>query len=281
VSTQTDFHRAAAHSPGGRAIICISSVRPDGVSSIQVHLNPEQAVGIPRHEVRWVVTEWGAAYLYGLSLRERAVALIDLAHPDHQDQLLEAARAARLVPASQRLRAHQAYPDHEVRQVRLRDGRSVTVRPSRTSDATLLRRLFHRLPPEDVYTRFFQQLKSLSTPMAEHLASSSYDSEMSFVAVVGDAENERVIATSQYFLIPETGLADVAYMVDPEYGGCGLGTQLQELTVDYAKRQGIRGFHADVLTRNLAMLAVLKRADATVSVGPPDSGSVEVEQLFR
>jgi acyl-CoA hydrolase/RimJ/RimL family protein N-acetyltransferase len=281
VSTQTDFHRAAAHSRGGRAIVCVSSVRGDGTSSIQVTLNPEQAVGIPRHEVRWVVTEWGAAYIYGLSLRERAVALIDLAHPDHQEHLLTEAKAAGLVPATQKLTAHHAYPDREVRVVQLRDGRSVTVRPSRTSDAALLRRLFHRLPPEDVFTRFFQQLKSLSTSMAEHLASSSYGNEMSFVAVVGDAENERVIATSQYFLIPETGLADVGYMVDPEYAGCGLGTVLQDLTVDYARRQGIRGFHADVLTKNLGMLRVLEKADATVSVGPPDYGSVEVEQIFR
>ena len=70
-------------------------------------------------------------------------------------------------------------------------------------------------------------------------------------------------------------------MVDPEYAGCGLGTVLQDLTVDYARRQGIRGFHADVLTKNLGMLRVLEKADATLSVGPPDYGSVEVEQIFR
>ncbi|HET6627275.1 MAG TPA: GNAT family N-acetyltransferase [Nocardioidaceae bacterium] len=281
VSTQTDFHRAAANSPGGRAIVCISSVRDDGTSAIQLHLAPEQAVGIARHEVRWVVTEWGGAYLYGLSLRERAVALIDLAHPDHQDALLELARAARLLPPGQELRKHQAYPDHEVRVVELRDGRSVTVRPSRTSDAAMLRRLFHRLPPQDVFTRFFQQLKSLSTTMAEQLCSASYDNEMSFVAVVGDAENEQVIATAQYFLLPETGLADVGYMVDPGYAGCGLGSAMQDLLVDYARRQGIRGFHADVLTKNIAMLGVLEKADAETTVGREEYGSVEVQQIFR
>ena len=66
-----------------------------------------------------------------------------------------------------------------------------------------------------------------------------------------------------------------------EYAGCGLGTRMQDLTVDYAKRHGIRGFHADVLTQNLGMLAVLEKADADMTVGPPEYGSVEVEQIFR
>jgi acyl-CoA hydrolase/RimJ/RimL family protein N-acetyltransferase len=281
VSTQPDFHRAAARSAGGRAIVCVSSLQPDGSSAIQLALGPGQAVGIPRHEVHWVVTEWGAAYLYGRSLRERAVALIDLAHPDHQERLLEDAQAARLVPADQKLRSHRGYPDSEVRTLQLRDGRSVTVRPSRTADAPMVRRLFHRLPPEDVFTRFFRHLKSLTNAMAEHLCSSSYDAEMSFVAVTGDAENEQVVATAQYFLTPETGLADVAYMVDPDFCRCGLATAMQDVAVDYARRQGIGGFHADVLTENVAMLAVLKKADAEVTVGRPHQGSVEVVQRFR
>ena len=144
----------------------------------------------------------------------------------------------------------------------------------------MVRRLFHRLPPEDVFTRFFRHLKSLTNAMAEHLCSSSYDAEMSFVAVTGDAENEQVVATAQYFLTPETGLADVAYMVDPDFCRCGLATAMQDVAVDYARRQGIGGFHADVLTENVAMLAVLKKADAEVTVGRPYQGSVEVVQLF-
>ena len=281
VSTQPDFHRAASRSPGGRAIVCVASLQPDGSSAIQLALRPGQAVGIARHEVHWVVTEWGAAYLHGRSLRERAVALIDLAHPDHQERLLAEARTAGLVPADQRLLAHRGYPAAEVREVELRDGRSVTIRPSRTSDAAMVRRLFHRLPPEDVFTRFFRHLKSLTTAMAEHLCSSSYASEMALLAVTGDAENERVAATAQYFLDPATGLADVAYMVDPEFGRCGLATAMQQVIVDYARRQGIRGFHADVLAENAAMLAVLHKADAEVTAGRPEQGSVEVTQFFR
>jgi RimJ/RimL family protein N-acetyltransferase len=231
--------------------------------------------------VRWVVTEWGSAYLHGTSTRERAISLIDLAHPDHRDALLAEAIDTGLLPAKQKLRSHAAYPDHEIQTLQLRDGRPVVVRPTHPSDSQLLKRLFHRLPPEDVYTRFFRQMKSLSTTMAEHMCGQSYDHQMAFVAVTGDAERERAVATASYFLMPETGLADAAYIVDPDYAGCGLGTALQGLLVDYARRQGIRGFHADVLAENASMLAVLRRADAEVTVSAADDGAVEVRQIFR
>jgi hypothetical protein len=60
--------------------------------------------------------------------------------------------------------------------------------------------------------------------MAQHLCSIGYAQEMAFAAVVGESESERVVGTSGYFLDPQTGLADVAYMVDPEWHGVGLGS---------------------------------------------------------
>ena len=92
--------------------------------------------------MHWVVTEYGTAYLFGRSLAERAVALIDIAHPDFRDELLEAAVANGLVDPKQRLRSRTAYPVAEVRESRLRDGREVQIRPTRTSDAGAMQGLF-------------------------------------------------------------------------------------------------------------------------------------------
>jgi acyl-CoA hydrolase/RimJ/RimL family protein N-acetyltransferase len=280
VATQPDFHRGASRSPGGKAIVCLAATAADGASAIKPALGPREAVAISRADVHYVVTEYGTAYLFGRSLAERAVALIEIAHPEHRDALLAAAIESGLLPRSQTLRSRRAYPVEEVRDAVLRDGRRVTVRPTRTGDAGALQDLFFRLRPEDVRTRFFRQLRSLTDEMAQHLCGVTYEDEMAFAAVVGEPESERIVGSSSYFLDPRTGLADVAYMVDPDWQGAGLGRLLQSRTVDYARAHGVRGFTADVLFQNAAMLAVLRRSGCRVTERTID-GVVEMQLLFE
>jgi acyl-CoA hydrolase/GNAT superfamily N-acetyltransferase len=279
VSTGPAFHRGALASPAGTAIVCLASMTPAGRSAIRPELGTDDAVAIPRADVHWVVTEYGTAYLFGRSLAERAVALIDIAHPDFRDELLDAARASGLVGRRQELRSRTAYPVHEVRDVRLRDGREVVIRPTRTSDAASMQELFYRLSEEDVQTRFFQQLTSLTDTAAQHLSSVDYEEEMAFAAVVGPSERERVIATSSYFLNPATGLAEVAYLVDPEWQGAGLGAILHAVLVGYAREHGARGLRADVLRRNSRMMRVFERGDHSLSV-TSEGGVLELTMLF-
>ena len=274
VAAQALFHAGAVRSQGGRAIVCLASLDDRGESAVRAVLGPGEPVTVPRWDVHWVVTEWGSAYVYGSSLRERAVSLIEIAHPDHRTRLLQEAHRQGLVPADQRLRTAGAYPVDEERSVQLRDGSTVVVRPTRTTDAALLQDLFYRLRPEDVLTRFFRRLSSLTRQMAEHLCSVGYEDEMAFAAVVGDSETERVVGTSSYFRDPETGLADVAYMVDPEWQGRGLGRALHERTADYAGRHGVVGFTADVLSGNDAMLAIFRASDGELE-------AVEEQGIFE
>ena len=88
VGGQMDFVRGAALAPQGRAIIALPSTAASGtVSRISAALAPGAGVVTTRAHVRTVVTEWGVAELFGRSLRERAAALIEIAHPDHRDRL--------------------------------------------------------------------------------------------------------------------------------------------------------------------------------------------------
>jgi acyl-CoA hydrolase len=94
VGGQMDFMRGAALAPGGRAIIALPSTAGDGsISRITSHLAEGAGVVTTRAHVRTVVTEWGVADLWGKSLRERAKALIAIAHPDHRERLTYEARA--------------------------------------------------------------------------------------------------------------------------------------------------------------------------------------------
>jgi acyl-CoA hydrolase len=93
VGGQMDFIRGAALAPEGRAIIALPSVvAGKGLSRIVATLGEGAGVVTTRAHARTIVTEHGVAELFGRSLRERAQALIAIAHPDHRDQLRAAAR---------------------------------------------------------------------------------------------------------------------------------------------------------------------------------------------
>lgn len=274
------FHFAAGRSPGGRAIMCLPAVDRLGRSSIRPVLDANEGVTVPRYDVRWVATEYGAAYLHSKSLSERAVALIEIAHPDHRPFLLAEAKRLGLVPPDQKMRSRRDYPVEEERTITLRDGTEVLLRPTKTSDAPLLQALFYELDPESVYTRFFRNLSSLTRQAAEHLCSVSYSEEMAFAAVIGDVESgERIIATSSYYVDGDTGLADVGYMVSPEFQGQGLGTALHARTVEYAEDHGVRGFTADVLESNPSMMHVFSRGPGLLN-SLLSHGVYELELLF-
>ena len=91
VGGQVDFIYGSSLSKGGKAIIAMPSVTNKGISKIANTLALGAGVVTTRNHVHWVVTEWGAAYLYGKSLQERAKALINVAHPDHREELEKAA----------------------------------------------------------------------------------------------------------------------------------------------------------------------------------------------
>lgn len=87
VGGQMDFMRGAALSEGGKPIIALPSRTAKGVPRIVPFLKPGAGVVTTRAHVHYVVTEYGIAYLYGKNLRQRAEALINIAHPDDREQL--------------------------------------------------------------------------------------------------------------------------------------------------------------------------------------------------
>ncbi len=92
VGGQADFIRGAARSKGGKPIIALPSTALHGrISRIVNTLDPGAGVTITRNDVHYVVTEYGIAHLFGKTARERAQALIAIAHPDFRGELRRAA----------------------------------------------------------------------------------------------------------------------------------------------------------------------------------------------
>src|SRR5262249_27070563 len=102
--------------------------------------------------------------------------------------------------------------------------------------------------------------------------------DVAFVAVIGSRENEEIVGTGGYFLNLSTNVAEVAYMIDPEFQGSGLGAALQQRLKECAIKAGMRGFAAEFRTSNTAMLKLAKRL-GKIEI-KTENGSYQATSLF-
>jgi len=280
IGSQGEFLRGASRSPGGKPIVCMTATTEDGTQSrIRASLLAGESATIARTDVHYVVTEFGIAYLFGKSIRERATALIELAHPQFRPELFAQAQAMGYLSADQTLQNLRAYPVEEEQTVTLKDGRTVMLRPASSSDAQGIRDLFHHLSEADVYTRFFRHVRGLSNAEVQRLCNVNYENEVAFVATAGSREESLIVGQACYFIDPTSNLADTAFMVHPDWQGCGLGTALQDCMVRHARKRGLRGFVADILPGNVRMMRLARNGPPTVQV-EKTSDSVHMTQLF-
>jgi acyl-CoA hydrolase/L-amino acid N-acyltransferase YncA len=280
LAAQGEFHRGASRSPGGKPIICLMSTTDDEATSrIRPLLLEGEGVSVARSDVHYVITEYGMAYLFGKSIRERAVALIDIAHPKFRQALFDEARRLGYVPADQTLSNMREYHVEHEESVVLRNGKAVMIRPARASDAESIRALFHQLSSEDVYTRFFREVKGLSNKDVQRLCNLDYENEVAFVAVTGPREQEMVVAQACYFVNPSTNFAETAFMVSPDWQGSGLGKALQRRLADHARARGLRGLIAEILVKNKKMVALARSSGDNITV-ERDEDVVHVTTTF-
>ena len=280
IAAQGEFLRGASRSEGGKPIICLASTADDGETSrIRAVLRPNEGVTVARADVHYVITEYGIAYLFGKSIRERVVALIEVAHPKFRVALFEQAQVLGYLPADQTLKNMRAYPVEEERTVALKDQRSVLLRPAASSDGEAIRTLFHRLSERDVFTRFFRKVHGLSSKEVQRLCNVNFENEVAFVAVTGAREDPQIVAQSCYFIDPSTNIAETAFMVHPQWQGCGLGTVLQQRMTEHAQARGVRGFVAEILASNPNMIRLARSGATNVNV-EKTSDSVRVTALF-
>jgi L-amino acid N-acyltransferase YncA len=271
LAAQAEFLRGASRSPGGKPIVCLVSCDEEAQTSrIRAQLLPGEGVTVPRTDVHYVITEWGIAYLFGKSIRERARALIEVAHPKFRAELFAQAQALGYLGAEQTLKNLHAYAVEDEATVLLKDGRDVLLRPAASGDAPGIRDLFHGLSDRDVYTRFFRRIRGLSDRDVQRLCNLDFENEVAFVACSGPRESATIVAQGCYFIDPSTHLAETAFMVHPLWQGSGLGSALQRKMMAHARRRGVRGFVAEILSSNENMIRL---ARAPELAGAADTGS--------
>ncbi len=268
IGGQVDFVRGAARSRGGRPIIALPSTVDNGtISRIVPTLKPGAGVVTSRGDVHYAVTEYGAAYLHGKTVRERAMALINVAHPKFRPWLMAEAKSRRLVYRDQIELPMRppTYPEELERWIELKDGTRAFLRPLKLTDEPMLRDMFYRLSPESVHYRFFQVIKSMPHEKLQEFLRIDYEADMALVALTSSTEEDaRMIAIAHYLKEPRSNFAEAAFLVGDDWQGKNIGTQLMATLLEAAQLQGIAGFTAEVLADNRGMLRVFHKCGYAV-----------------
>ncbi len=263
IGGQLDFNRGAARSRGGKAVIALQSTAREGtVSRVVTFLTPGAGVVTTRGDVHYVVTEHGVAYLHGKNVQERAIALIAVAHPDFRPQLLREAIAAKyIMPDMARAEGKIMIGPPEFRtSIVLNDGIQIALRPVQPTDEENMKELFYALSQETIYYRFMSRAKRIQRHEILDFVFINHRSDVAIAATIPEAHGEDIIAVGRYYLDETTNMAEVAFVVRDDWQNRGLGTALLKHLTVIAKRNGIRGFTAEVLRSNKPMQRVFNHS---------------------
>jgi RimJ/RimL family protein N-acetyltransferase len=162
------------------------------------------------------------------------------------------------VPAIRRARQAQMQVRGCEREVQLRDGTRVRMRPIRPDDEPRLAALYEHLSQDSRYHRFFSVMRRLPPDWAHFLANVDYVRRFALV-VEAPGEPETLIAVARYEPTSDTGCAEVAFAVQDAWQNRGLGTILFRALLEAAGANGIKRFCACVLADNRRMLDLIVR----------------------
>ncbi len=277
-----ELFKGAALSRGGRTIFGLPSRNLQGEPNIVLSVVDYPNQFSAREALDLVVTEYGIASLTGRTIRERALALIDIAHPDDRAELVRKAKDERILFKDQVYHAEQSrhYPDELTCTETFKEGIEIRFRPIRASDVDEMRRLFYRFSDESVYYRYFSPVKTMPHKKMQEYVNIDYRNTMSMVGLVGEPGEGRIVAEGRYALSGDSPYADIAFVVDESYKGKGIATFLFLNLIKIAQERGIQGFTADVLASNKAMLKVFEKSPYPVKM-VMDSGVYELTIPFE
>jgi acyl-CoA hydrolase/GNAT superfamily N-acetyltransferase len=266
VTGMLDFIRGSSQSEGGKSILMLTSTNIDGTKSRIVPMLDDTAIVVPRGDVQYVVTEYGAVNLFGKSLQERAMAMISIAHPDFRDELFFEAREMGLLGAERTLSesAHGIYPI-KMEETRKLDGELITIRPAKPVDERRIQEHFYNQDKNDIYSRYFKARTRFVRDDMESMYQIDYIKNLTLLAVVGEFGFGRVVAVGEYLLDQANNIAEVAFSVSKDWQGKGLGKILIQKLSEAARENGIAGLMAYTLPRNRGMVRLFKTLPYKVS----------------
>lgn len=201
--------------------------------------------------------------------------------------MFEQASSAResAAPASWRI---FRFPSREIDRFALADGRVVTVRPVLPQDADAEQDFVRSLSAASRHGRFQMGVNTLPPKMLRSMTQVDYETEFALVAEAADPASDddepRLIADARYVFVhaDESGAtAEFAIVVADAWQGVGLARELMRRLMAVARRHGVRRLYGDVLADNAAMLRLMRRLGARVTLHPDEADLLRASFSFK
>jgi acyl-CoA hydrolase/RimJ/RimL family protein N-acetyltransferase len=281
-----DFFNGSELSEGGKNLIALPSRDPNGEPNILLSVESFPVQFSVRESVDMIITEYGVANMNGRTIRERAQALIDVAHPDDRQFLVDQAKKANLIYRDQIFlpeSAHLYSLEIEERHT-FKNNVDVQFRGLRPSDEEEMRRLFYRFSDENIFYRYFTSIKAMPHIKMQEYVNVDLNRFTSVVGLEAGPGKGKIIAEARFAKLLSRPYADVAFIVDEQYQGIGIASYLFNMLTRLAKERGVEGFTASVLTTNKSMMKVFEKSglfleakmeEGVISLTIPFSGSVD------
>jgi acyl-CoA hydrolase/RimJ/RimL family protein N-acetyltransferase len=261
IGGQVDFIRGATMSRGGKPIIALPSTAKDGsISRIVPVITEGGGVVTSRGDVHYVVTEYGIATLRGKSIRERALELIQVAHPDFRDALLADVRKHYWVPDYQTQKPTQV---PELKGLEIKDlsieGEKYSLRPLHPADERGLQEFFYSLNKESLMMRYSHHPKKMSREKAASLVAVDQTRDLALCIVKRSGPREEIQAVGRFYFIEADNSAESAFIVRETQQQKGMARTLLTEMIDIAGKRGIALLTAYVRSENKAILTVFDK----------------------
>jgi len=262
IGGQVDFIRGAAMSEGGRPIIALPSTAKGGeVSKIVTSLAAGAGVVTSRGDVHYVVTEYGVATLRGRSIRERALELIQIAHPKFREDLLKQVREYGWLPAYHQ-HGSVLIPELgsvELQKLALKDGKEYILRPLKSSDDRRLQEFFYSHTKETLWQRYRNIPKLMTREYAHQLVNVDQSKDLALCIVERHGPREVIFAVGRYYLDEQKKSAQFGLVVSEEKRGVGMATSLMRSMMGIGRKRGVVEMTGMVLASNLVMIRVFEK----------------------
>lgn len=260
VSSMMDFIRGSSISPGGKSILLIPSTSIGGKDSRITSDLTSGGVVVPRNDVSYVISEYGAVNLFGKNLQERAIAMISLAHPDFRAELFEKAKENGLMSPGRKLGAsiRGVYPAGLEEKRKVGDT-LITYRPAKAVDVRRIQEHFYTLDKKDVIARFFYDKTRFLRNDVENIVETDYVRNLTILAITGEFGFGSVIGIGAYMLEKSHNMAEIAFSVSHDWQGKGIAAVLLNKLADAAKSKDIDGFIAYTDPTNQGMIRLFHK----------------------
>ena len=278
-----DFMRGALLARNGKTILAVkSTAHNDTVSRIVPVLSEGAGVTLNRGDVRYVVTEYGIAYLHGKNIRDRAMSLIAIAHPKFRPWLIEEAKRRGLIFRDQAFipGSRGEYPEHLETFRTTKTGLTIKLRPVRMNDESAFKDFLYSLSDKSLHRRFLSKRQDIPHERLQDFVIIDYTKEMVILAVTGQQDNETIVAVGQYGIDKASHTAEIAFAVRDDQHNRGIGQTLLTYLTYLARRDGLLGFTAEVLVENKPMLHVFEKGGFDIKK-KSDAGVYDLKMMFR